>query len=234
VVHTAAVFFDVDFTLIHPGPRFQGEGYQASCSRLGIEVDPSKFDEAVAGAAAVLETTGDAYDPKIYLTFTRRIVELMGGAGPALDQVAQEIFDDWNCHDHFTLYDDVLDTLARLQAQGLRLGLISNTARCLESFQAHFALSGLISVAISSSSHGFMKPHPSIFQAALDQMQVSAEESVMVGDSLLHDVIGARSAGMRGILLARGSRPDAGSDVERARTREIPVIQSLTELPNAL
>ena len=39
----------------------------------------------------------------------------------------------------------------------------------------------------------------------------------MVGDSLLHDVIGARGAGMRGILLARGSRPDAAIDVD-ART----------------
>ena len=45
-----AVFFDVDFTLIHPGPRFQGVGYQASCARHGIEVDAGKFDSAVAGA----------------------------------------------------------------------------------------------------------------------------------------------------------------------------------------
>ena len=45
----------------------------------------------------------------------------MGGAGPALDQVAQEIFDDWSRNDHFTLYDDVLDTLARLRQRAFAL-----------------------------------------------------------------------------------------------------------------
>ena len=36
---TQAVFFDVDFTLIYPGPAFQGEGYRTFCARHGIEVD---------------------------------------------------------------------------------------------------------------------------------------------------------------------------------------------------
>ena len=32
----SAVFFDVDFTLIYPGPTFQGEGYQRFCAAHGI------------------------------------------------------------------------------------------------------------------------------------------------------------------------------------------------------
>src|SRR4029079_9698186 len=110
------------------------------------------------------------------------------------------------------------------RARGLKLGLISNTQRCLVSFQSHFELADLISVAISSSTHGYMKPHPSIFRAALALMDVPAHASMMVGDSLLHDVMGARGAGMRGVLLARGSRVlNVASD--------IPVIRSLAELP---
>ncbi len=35
---TRAVFFDVDFTLIYPGPTFQGEGYQRFCARHGMQV----------------------------------------------------------------------------------------------------------------------------------------------------------------------------------------------------
>ena len=34
VVRVSAVFFDVDFTLIYPGPTFQGAGYQEFCARL--------------------------------------------------------------------------------------------------------------------------------------------------------------------------------------------------------
>src|SRR6185436_14987269 len=52
---TRAVFFDVDFTLIYPGPRFQASGYQASCARHGIAIDASRFATAVSGAASVLD-----------------------------------------------------------------------------------------------------------------------------------------------------------------------------------
>lgn len=44
---TKTMFFDVDFTLISPGPTFQGVGYQRFCARYGIDVDPSRFAEAV-------------------------------------------------------------------------------------------------------------------------------------------------------------------------------------------
>ena len=40
---TQAVFFDVDFTLIHPGPTFQGHGYAEACARHGVTADPSQF-----------------------------------------------------------------------------------------------------------------------------------------------------------------------------------------------
>ena len=225
VARTAAVFFDVDFTLIHPGPMFQAVGYKASCARYGIDVDESKFDAAVAGAGSVLDEAVDQlYDSGLYVAYTRRIIQLMGGAGPRLDEVAQEIYDEWAKHHHFSLYDDVPGALRALRARGLRLGLISNSHRCLASFQSHFDLEGLITVTVSSSEHGFLKPHPRIFTAALDLMQVTAAESVMVGDSLVHDIAGARSVGMRAILLARRGGELAGDT-------DVPVIQSLSELP---
>ena len=58
--------------------------------------------------------------------------------------------------------------------------------------------------------HGKTKPHPAIFQAALDELGVSAEEAVMVGDSPEDDVEGARALGMRAFLVDRDDRfPDA-------------------------
>lgn len=223
VGRTAAVFFDVDFTLILPGPRFQAVGYELSCARHGIVVDPSQFAGAVAGAAGVLDSADRLYDAEIFVAYTRRIIELMGGTGPAIDTVAREIYADWAEHHHFALYDDVAETLRALRARDVRIGLISNSHRCLASFQSHFELDGLISVAVSSSEHGFMKPHPEIFQAALDLMRVPAADAAMVGDSLAHDVAGARAIGMRGILLARGPVPASlPSDLE--------VIRSLGEL----
>src|SRR5437762_3204747 len=56
----AAVFFDVDFTLIHPGPTFLAEGYQRFCARYDIEVDPARFADATAAAASLLGGPEDA------------------------------------------------------------------------------------------------------------------------------------------------------------------------------
>ena len=77
-----AVFFDVDFTLIEPGPMFRAEGYESFCARHGMQVDASRFDKAVASAAAVLDSAGDTpYDAAIFVAYTRHIIEQMGGAG---------------------------------------------------------------------------------------------------------------------------------------------------------
>jgi HAD superfamily hydrolase (TIGR01509 family) len=222
-VTTRAVFFDVDFTLIYPGPTFRGEGYERFCRSHGIVVDVSRFSEAVASAAPILDDPEDAaYSVEIFVSYTRHIIEQMGGCGERLDACAREIYAEWAACQHFELYDDVAPTLKALHAAGVRIGLISNSHRCLASFQSHFELEGLIAGAVSSSEHGLMKPHPSIFRAALDLVNVPAADAVMVGDNLRQDVEGALRAGMRAIL-----RDRAGSQLERAA---VPVITSLTEL----
>jgi putative hydrolase of the HAD superfamily len=221
-----AVFFDVDFTLIYPGPTFQGEGYAVFCRRYGIDIDPARFPEAVIAASSVLNDGQDhVYDAAIFVRYTRRIIEAMGGIGETLDACAEEIYSEWAACQHFFLYDDVAPALRELATRGLKIGLISNTHRCLASFERHFSLQGLIAAAISSSEHGYLKPHPSIFESALKLAGVSAEESVMVGDSYPHDVEGARHVGMRGILVQRTSRMLA------TVPPDVPVIRDLSELP---
>jgi putative hydrolase of the HAD superfamily len=228
-----AVLFDVDFTLIYPGPTFQGEGYRAFCSRYGIDVDSALFDAAVARAGRLLEGPEDAaYDDEIYVGYTRHIIEGMGGRGDALDACAREIYREWAACQHFELYDDVPAVLRQLAVSGLRIGLVSNSHRCLVSFQAHFDLQGLISATVSSSEHGLMKPHPSIFRAALDLIDVAAAEAVMVGDSVRHDVEGALRVGMRAVLLNRAAA--AHPDETGLAQRGVSTIRSLHDLPGLL
>ena len=220
-----AVFFDVDFTLIYPGPTFQAAGYQRFCAEHGIDIDISRFDAAVRAASSILDDQQDhVYEHDIFVRYVRQIIEDMGGAGPRLDECARRIYDEWAACRHFFLYDDVLAALGALAARGMKLGLISNSHRSMLSFQQHFALDGLITAAISSAEHGYMKPHPSIFETALNLAGVAAAESVMVGDSLPHDIVGALSAGMRGVLVHRSGQPVTAPD-------DVPVVRSLLELP---
>jgi putative hydrolase of the HAD superfamily len=159
----------------------------------------------------------------VFIDYTRRIIEGMGGHGPGAHAAARDLYVAWSACHHFTLYEEVPEVLRALHAEGFTIGLISNTQRSLKTFEEHFALDGLFSVAISSSDHGFMKPHPSIFEEALRRASVTAGEAVMVGDSVPHDIAGALGLGMRGILVQR-------SGLSRGQPADVPVIQSLREL----
>jgi putative hydrolase of the HAD superfamily len=223
---TKAVFFDVDYTLIYPGPMFQAVGYRQSCERHGITVEEARYPDAVKAALASLDHEQVLYDDAVFTRFIRRIIEEMGGQGDQIDACAIEMYAAWaHCH-HFHLYDEAEAVLRELAARDLKIGLISNSHRKLDDFVEHFQLHGLVAAAVSSAQHGYCKPHPSIFQAALSQAGVGAGESLMVGDSLTHDVHGARAVGMRGVLLHRavGPLPDV----------DVPVIRNLTDLPPLL
>jgi putative hydrolase of the HAD superfamily len=232
---TRAVFFDVDFTLIHPGPTFRGEGYYRFCEKYGIAVDAARFDQAVAAASVVLDDApGLVYEDALFHRYTAAIIRGMGGTGDTIDACAREMYREWGACHHFEMYDDVPEVLGALAARGVRIGLISNSHRCMTSFQSHFELQGLVTAALSSSEHGYLKPHRSIFDAALRLVGVSAQESVMVGDSLLHDIVGATRVGMAGVLVRRSGLPVNGGQAESPNLDAVPVIQSLAELPPLL
>ena len=89
-----AVFFDVDFTLIFPGPTFQGEGYARFCDEQGITVECSRFEEAVAAASFILDDVEDPiYDAALFVHYTASIIEHMGGRGSAVVRVAERIYE---------------------------------------------------------------------------------------------------------------------------------------------
>jgi putative hydrolase of the HAD superfamily len=224
-----AVFFDVDFTLIHPGPRFLGPGYSATCAVHGVVVDASRFDAAVACALPLLDDLADPrYDHDLFVRYTAAIIEQMGGGGAGVRAAAAEIYEDWAANQHFTLYDDVQDVLPALAARGLELGVISNSHRSLEAFTEHFALDRYVRTHVSAHPNRYMKPHRSIFEAAVASAGVSATEAVMVGDSLKADVHGALGAGLRAVWLRR-----SGED-SHERPSAVPLIRRLDELPPLL
>ena len=68
------VFFDVDFTLIFPGPTFRGEGYKAFCAKHLIEVDASRFNAAVAAAAPLLDASDEPSVGEIARSAEKRCV----------------------------------------------------------------------------------------------------------------------------------------------------------------
>ena len=78
----------------------------------------------------------------------------------------------WAHAHHFELYDDALPTLDALRRRGLRVGLLSNSARDLDLFVAHHGL--VVDAVLTSGAHGKTKPHETIFRRMLELLQVDA------------------------------------------------------------
>ena len=204
-----AVLFDVDFTLVKPGPDLGPEGYQALGKRFGLELDPARHAEARAAAIEAVERHPELdHDEEVWVLFTERIIRGMGGDSDRAYEAAVEMTRAWENAANFELYEDTLPVLATLREHGLKIGLVSNTGRNLEAFVAHHALD--VDAAVGSGTHGKTKPHPAIFQSALEALDVRADEAAMVGDSPEDDVAGARALGMRAFLVDREGRfPEA-------------------------
>lgn len=91
---------------------------------------------------------------------------------------------------------------------------------------------------VISEEVGYSKPQKAIFERALRDVSVPAQEAVMVGDNVEKDILGAKLAGIRGILVRR--RPEKEKDCEKSlrglngQARPDAVIHSLGELAKTL
>ncbi len=151
-------------------------------------------------------------------------------------QAPREFFDElmWQWYrplvDRAEVEPDAEATLDRLRASGCRLGLISNTFLPGFVMDRHLEKLGLKSyfpVRVYSSEVRYRKPDVRIFQAALLELGVSAEQAIYVGDTFEQDVVGARRAGMRAVW-----KPIDGVNGHRHQ-REAAVIERLGELAPA-
>ena len=203
-----AVLFDVDFTLCRPGPELSADRYARIAARHGVTLDTTRYDEARDAAVLNLKRHPELlHDESIWHRFTEEIFVGMGGPEAVASECAMEVEHGWGVSENFELYEDVLPVLDELRRAELRIAVVSNGIRDLTEFVAHHRLD--VDAIVDSRSHGRVKPHPTIFQAALDSLRGPAVDAVMVGDSLEEDFEGARALGMRAILIDREERhPD--------------------------
>ena len=122
----------------------------------------------------------------------------------------------------FEPWEDAAPALAELRAAGLRLVVVSNWDCSLPQVLEDIGLAALVDDVITSAVVGAAKPDPRIFAAALEAAGCAPAEAVHVGDSRENDLIGARGAGLRALLLDRSGA--GGSEA----------VTSLSELPALL
>jgi HAD superfamily hydrolase (TIGR01509 family) len=93
------------------------------------------------------------------------------------------------------------EVLGNVKRAGLVAGVISNSNGTVRSVLAAAGLAGTLDFVIDSGDVGVEKPDPRIFALGLAEAGVAAGEAVYVGDLYSVDVLGARRAGIKAILL---------------------------------
>lgn len=207
-----AVLFDLGDTLWHfpnmpPHLAVKQETVRRVSDVLrgwGIEPEGPLFFLGRDIRIAVEEETERAYRTDLvspdYPALCREVAARLGLTVNA--RQTEELWDAWNLGGQFfgrTLFPGALDTLRWLQERGFKVGAVTDRAYGGPRFLAELKEYGLepyFQVVTISSNVGYLKPHPKIFQHALDALAVEAEETMMVGDSLRCDVAGAKGLGM--------------------------------------
>ena len=123
--------------------------------------------------------------------------------------------------------DGVRPALSALRDHGLTLVVVSNANGTLRAHMDRIGLSAHVDVIIDSQDEGVEKPDPRLFEIALERAGARPESTIHVGDLYQVDVVGARAAGVRAVLLDEtGLHPNADCDrvaslaelVERVRS----------------
>jgi putative hydrolase of the HAD superfamily len=120
---------------------------------------------------------------------------------------------------------EIAPALAEIKESGRRLAVISNSDGSCHSILRQLDLLPYFDKVYDSAVVGVEKPDVTIFQKALNELDVEPEETLHVGDLESVDVLGARRAGIHAILVDP-ERDSTGSD--------FPILKSVAELPRAL
>lgn len=196
-----AIFFDAGGTLIHlDAPLI--------CSLLndefGITVSPERFPQAQSQAmrrVAEIVSEGAGSTEQLKRQFYSTLLPVIGVTENCLDRAIDLMLKLarsemlWRSAGHGTA-----EALAKLKDRGLRLAVVSNSDGRIELAFRQAGLFDHFEFFIDSFLVGVEKPDPRIFQIALERAQVSAHETIYVGDLYAVDVTGARAADMTPVL----------------------------------
>ncbi len=224
------LLFDLDDTLCdYTSARDQRlrRAFGPAARRLAGRGDPAPvLDRLVAASVAVHPHGADHFAD---------LLREQGIDEPDLAEAAV----DWYRINRFhglTMFADAAATVAALRTAGggppRRVGVITNGPADVQRAKIELlAIERLVDFVVISGEFGVWKPDPAIFAEALRLGGATAADAVFVGDSVEHDMAGARAAGIRSVWVNPTGRPWPGPDAPP--DREVADLSALLPLLEA-
>lgn len=231
------MLFDAFGTVIHPEPDWEALRQECLAVVHGTWTGPAvaferwlpAYEKARADQHRLVEAGWREFD------FAERFAQTMLLCGaPSRDALAwgpvaaekYHRFQQGLIH----AYDQPGPTLQRLKEMGYRVALVSNYAHAgvLHDALTRLGIRHRFDALVVSGDVGYVKPHPRMFEAAVEALGVARDEAVMVGNDPECDVSGAKRAGLKTIwtpyprVAPAPTHPDADAVVERLS--EIPAV----------
>ncbi len=233
-----AIFFDLDGTLRHSVPE-GGEVSTAYVVSLGLRVNEEDRLRAMRWEHLYWASSVDLRDDLLahssdtdnfWIEYSRRRLIALGASpawavelAPKVSRHMGEVYKPESL-----VPEDVRRTLPVLKQMGYSMAVVSNRDKPFQDTLDSHSLSEFFSYSLAGGEVDSYKPAPGIFEHALKQMNVTAPETVYVGDNYFADVVGARRAGLQPVLYdPKLIFPDADCTTIRSFDELIPVIQTM-------
>jgi putative hydrolase of the HAD superfamily len=234
------IFFDAGFTLLRTSPSLV-EICQDVCRREGVHLDLEpialRLPEAEAYFAQAAKASPRAWASeegiaRFWTGYYKALLRpfLAEGEEALLGRCVQEIIKDFDLHTRWELFPDVLPTLQALQGRGYTLGIISDWGGSLASIIAGLDLPRYFDSLTISAVTRHAKPEAGLYDLALQRAGAIPDYAIHIGDSYIHDVLGARAVGITPILIDRPKRLRP-QDVDCLLIRDLRDVLTLLEIP---
>ena len=221
-----AVIFDFGGTLV--GGRLDVEGYRQRLldyiRSLGYRVSERALRRAINGMLVKLRKARERNKELRFEELYSRVL-LRLGINPT-EEVLDQIYELYKRSYLFETVSGAEETLQSLYGR-YKLAVVSNATSQLPRFALKKSgLTKLFQVVVVSRDLGVRKPDPEIFRYALEKLKVKPEEAIHVGDSIKHDVKGAKKAGIKVVWIK--------TEGEEITEEPDHVIKGIAELPKII
>lgn len=226
-----AVLFDAGFTLLRPDPDVE-TAYADHAIALGCSVDRASLGARLAAVWAQGRfhaddhATSDRAEREAWHRLTRRVAEPFPELLDAHEEWLASLFTHFDDPASWRVMDGAAQVLDELRVRGVACAVVSNWHTALHRILATHGLDTRMEHVLTSAEVGRRKPHPRIFEAALERLGLQPGSAAHVGDSLTEDVEAARAVGLRAVHFVR--------ETPAAETNGFTTISRLPELLDIL